>query len=211
MTISLRKVIFEDKTEKDFSYRGTHKAPTKESGAPIWDVTINGTYPQDFYDSMPRSIKEYSLGQQGAEEIIKLLFSLKGKPNVVIKIYRAVPKQLSYQEEIDLLVKQKNYILKTGKMPRNPVRRFESVSIYYEFILQRIEELDNKILLNRVASQEFDEPKINPGDWVTIYKPYAVEHGRSALKNTYEVISKSVLASQVYISSDSVFEFSYIP
>lgn len=81
---------------------------------------------------------------------------------------------------------------------------------YYQFLVRKLEELDDKIL-SGATKQEENKIKINPGDWVTVYKPYAIEHGRSALKNTYRVISKTVLASDVYISSDSVFEFSYIP
>jgi len=212
MTISLKQVIFEEKRNGDFSYRGSHKAPTKESGAPIWDVTKNGTYPQDFYDSLSRSVKEYSFGQGGEEEIISLLFFLKGKPEALVKIYRAVPKQLSYQEEIDLLMKQKRYMAKTGKFPKDVVvRGFQSPSAYYSFISQKIEKLDDKILGGGGAPQETKDYKINPGDWVTVYKPYAAEHGRLALGNSYRIISKTVLANEVYISSDSVFEFSFIP
>lgn len=213
MTISLKQVIFEEDGDGDFSYRGSHKAPTKESGAPIWDVTKNGTYPQDFYDSLSRSVKEYSFGQGGEEEIINLLFSLKGKPEALVKIYRAVPKQLSYQEEIDLLMKQKRYMAKTGNLPKDVVvRGFQSPSAYYSFISQRIEKLDDKILDGNAApQQETKNYEINPGDWVTIYKPYAVEHGRLALGNSYKIISKTVSANEVYVSSDSVFEFSFIP
>ena len=51
--------------------------------------------------------------------------------------------------------------------------------------------------------------KINSGDWVTINKEYAIEHGKSNLRNKYKIIQKTVLASQLYTDGNSIHEWGY--
>lgn len=53
--------------------------------------------------------------------------------------------------------------------------------------------------------------KINSGDWVTINKDYAKQHGESALNNDYKIIKKKVKAKDVYTSGDSIHEYGYDP
>ena len=52
---------------------------------------------------------------------------------------------------------------------------------------------------------------IRPGDWVTISKEYAKEHGEGALKGDYKIASKMVPASDLYTNGDSIHEWGYHP
>ncbi len=52
---------------------------------------------------------------------------------------------------------------------------------------------------------------INPHDWVTINKQYAINHGKSALNNNYKILSKTVKAKDIYTNGDSIHEWGYDP
>lgn len=53
--------------------------------------------------------------------------------------------------------------------------------------------------------------QINRGDWVTISKTYAKEHGESALDGNYKIISKVVKAKDIFTNGDSLLEWGYDP
>jgi hypothetical protein len=53
--------------------------------------------------------------------------------------------------------------------------------------------------------------EINPGDWVTLTKDYAQEHGQGPLKGDYKIIKKKVKASDIYTNADSIHEWGYDP
>jgi hypothetical protein len=53
--------------------------------------------------------------------------------------------------------------------------------------------------------------EINPGDWVTLTKDYAEEHGQGPLKGDYKIIKKKVKASDIYTNADSIHEWGYDP
>lgn len=55
--------------------------------------------------------------------------------------------------------------------------------------------------------------KINPGDWVTINRKYAIDHGESNLggKGNYKIISKKVTAKDIYTDGNSIHEWGYAP
>jgi putative chitinase len=52
---------------------------------------------------------------------------------------------------------------------------------------------------------------INAGDWVTINKRYAQDHGESALGGDYRIISKIVNVGDLYTNGDSIHEYGYYP
>lgn len=52
---------------------------------------------------------------------------------------------------------------------------------------------------------------INPGDWVTINKRYAIQHGKSNLDGEYTVLSKTVPAKHLYTDGNSIHEWGYDP
>lgn len=52
---------------------------------------------------------------------------------------------------------------------------------------------------------------IQKGDWVTISKEYAHEHGQSALNGDYKIASMRVPAKHVFTNGDSIHEWGYHP
>ncbi len=52
---------------------------------------------------------------------------------------------------------------------------------------------------------------INAGDWVTLTRDYAVDHGEGALDGDYKIISKVVNAGNIYTNGDSIQEWGYWP
>lgn len=49
------------------------------------------------------------------------------------------------------------------------------------------------------------------GDWVTINKDYAFDHGKSQLGNKFRIISKKVKAKDIYTDGNSIHEWGYDP
>jgi antirestriction protein ArdC/superfamily I DNA/RNA helicase len=72
-------------------YAGFHSAPTRETGSPLHDVTANGIYPEDVYSTRGEQI--YGTGhREGLDpKAHKMILSMRGKPNAVVKIYRSIP------------------------------------------------------------------------------------------------------------------------
>ena len=72
-----------------------------------------------------------------------------------------------------------------------------------------LQDINDKILEQESKLQKL--PPINYGDWVTINKEYAKDHGASALDGNYKIISKKVKASDLFTNGDSIHEFGYDP
>jgi hypothetical protein len=50
---------------------------------------------------------------------------------------------------------------------------------------------------------------INNGDWVTINRNYAKDHGEHALNGNYQILSQKVPARKLFTNGDSIHEFGY--
>ena len=172
-------------------YKGSHEAPGKES-APLNDLTLNGIYPVDVYTHPHYYDIKFPIADY------------RNKPNKTIKIYRAVPKILSNEDQIKEFEKQLAYIQKHGKVPRYVDTSLDR-SAYYGKISDEIERLE------KLPSENVTKPKINKGDWVTIDLAYAKEHGQSHLNNQYKVITKTVKAKDIYTDGNSIMEWGYYP
>jgi hypothetical protein len=68
-------------------YKGSHEAATKESGAPLYDLT--GIYPDNIYSE--KGARFYGDRLPCDNESISIIHAARGKPNYPITIYRAVP------------------------------------------------------------------------------------------------------------------------
>ena len=131
-------------------YKGSHKAPNAEHDAPLHEVTKNGVYPEDVYSN--KGHQYYGHGNDKEDkELFSKVHSFKGKPEALIDIHRAIPRD----------------------MPR--------------------------------------DSKINKGDWVTIHKNYAREHGEGPLSGNYRIISQKVPAKHLFTNGDSMYEWGYHP
>jgi hypothetical protein len=71
-------------------YRGQHTAPDSDGGAPLHDM--KDIYPDDIYSN--KAAQYYGhWGDYRDNAAIKVIQSMRGKPNAPVKIYRAVPKE----------------------------------------------------------------------------------------------------------------------
>lgn len=182
-------------------YRGEHEAPGKDDGAPLWDVT-KGAYPDDIYTmSVNDAARHYGHSEPGDVPVMSIIKAYHNKPNKKIKIYRSVPEIKTLEEEIEELERYLKQILRRGRGPRG-------VTMSYDEISDRIDLL--KVRLSRGEGERVKRIEaINRGDWVSIYRPYVVEHGESALGGKYVVLSKTVPASELYTDGNSIYEWGW--
>jgi hypothetical protein len=73
-------------------YRGSHTAPNPDFGAPLYDLTGGGQmYPADVYSS--KAVQYYGSGFDKADrQAFAIANSVRGNPDAVVTMYRAVPK-----------------------------------------------------------------------------------------------------------------------
>ena len=130
-------------------YRGSHRSPGRDGGAPLDDMTGGGeVYPDDIYSD--KAARYYGTGEPAMDrKSIRIIQSLRGNPDAEVTIYRAVPSHV--------------------------------------------------------------EGGINPGDWVTINRDYAVMHGEGPLRGKYRILELKARAGDVYGSGDSIHEYGYDP
>lgn len=72
------------------------------------------------------------------------------------------------------------------------------------------ERPDRSVTIYRAIPKNVDA-KINTGDWVTLDRQYAKEHGESALNGEYKIVRKTVKARDLFTNGDSIYEFGYDP
>lgn len=180
-------------------YRGEHTAPDSDD-SPLHDVT-NAFGGEDMYTD--KALRYFGTHSNYDNYSIYLIQSARNRPNMPVKIYRAIPKVITTQEKINDYENQKKYILKTGKLPKG-VTNWQNSSEYYDYISDELESLR--------ANTMADESRvtINDGDWVSINPAYAKEHGDRHLgRGKYRVITKTVPARQVFTNGDSMHEWGY--
>lgn len=73
-------------------YGGGHRPPGPDGGAPLHDLTANGTvYPDDVYG--PQGVRYYGTGDAPMDrQTLKIAHEVRGKPEAQIPVFRAVPK-----------------------------------------------------------------------------------------------------------------------
>jgi len=67
------------------------------------------------------------------------------------------------------------------------------------------------VTIYRAVPSDLVRPKINVGDWVSINRAYAKEHGVSVLNGKYKIISMTVYARDIYTDGNSLEEWGYDP
>jgi hypothetical protein len=70
---------------------------------------------------------------------------------------------------------------------------------------------DAVISAYRAIPKNVEQHKLNKGDWVTINKEYAKQHGEGALEGNYKIIEHKVPASHLTTNADSFHEQGYYP
>jgi len=204
--INLIKQIIKEELE---DYKGLHKAPTKEYGASM--DNLSNIYPNDIYSD--KAVRYYGDGYSYDRIAIAIMQGAKDKPNKLIKIYRAVP-DFNYEikQKIKELLKINQYYDKFNFLPINnnivnnlkdkyPIDKYsfdKQTQMILQDVFNQVNELKNKINNNKIG--------INSGDWVTITPLYAKEHGQAHLSNKYKIVSKVVNASTLYTDGNSIHE-----
>lgn len=185
------------------SYRGSHTAPGPDFGAPLYDLTGGGQmYPADIYSS--KAAQYYGGGVPYDQKAFNIAQSFKDKPNAMVTIYRAVPKELSNSEKLTTLENQMAAYMKRGTLPKE-AENYSSGSKWYEWAY------DEREKLRSLPDEPANKININAGDWVTLTKEYAKDHGESALNGQYKILSKKVKAKDLWTNADSIHEFGYHP
>jgi len=188
--------------EDDAGYRGIHTAPMRDSGSPLHN--LKDTYPDDIYSSEGAQFYGH-YGDERDIHSISVIKSIKGKPNANVRIFRAVPKDITVADKIAGISKQKAYIQKYGKVPPGVDTKLNR-SDYYDKISEELEKLEALPPEEKRATL-----KINAGDWVTIDREYARDHGKATLNGQYRLISKVVKARDIFTNGDSIHEWGYDP
>lgn len=189
-----------DNIYEDGGYMEGHTAPTSESGKPLYN--LEGIYPDDIYG--PDAVRLYSTEESYDSESILIIKSAKNRPNKPIRIYRAIPnpnyeldKEIKkWSDIISYWYKWKFYPTYTHNMKEMDIDTFTPI--------EDIEKKRDELMAKR-------EPlhKINSGDWVTISKAYAIDHGKSNLGGKYKVITKLVKAKNLFTDGNSIHEWGY--
>ncbi len=79
-------------------------------------------------------------------------------------------------------------------------------------ILKNIKDNPNaEVTIYRAVPKGKGITNFNKGDWVTLTKGYAKEHGISNLNGKYEILSKKVKADEIFTDANSLQEFGYDP
>jgi hypothetical protein len=71
---------------------------------------------------------------------------------------------------------------------------------------------DRPVTIYRAVPKSVENKSaLNVGDWVTLDRQYAKEHGEGALNGDYKIVKKTVKARDLYTNGDSIYEFGYDP
>ena len=195
------------------SYKGEHEAPEK-SDIPIHNMT--SSYPEDIYSNDAPRLYGDNQGDGNDMMSIAIIQSVKNKPNALVKIYRAVP-YINF--EIDKKIKTLNDIIvyydkfKFFPLKNNTIHELQDKYSIDKYDYDKQQELILEDICQQLKSlyeQREQSIRINPGDWVTINKNYAKEHGEGNLKK-YKIVTKTVRAAELFTFGDSIHEWGYDP
>lgn len=70
---------------------------------------------------------------------------------------------------------------------------------------------DMRVKIYRAVPVTATSMTINPGDWVTIVKSYAKEHGDRSLNGKYKIVTMTVRARDIFTEGNSIHEWGYDP
>jgi len=185
---------------EDEDYRGEHSAPEKDGNNTL--DNLSDVYPDDIYTSI--GARHYGSGEDlGMDHAsIAVIASSRNKPRRVVTIYRAVPHESTKDEQLAILTRDMAKFMRRGNTPSDSSL---TGSAWFNDAHERKAELE------AMPDTPTEKKNINPGDWVTISRAYAKQHGRDHLNNKYKITSKKVKASELATTGDSIHEWGYSP
>lgn len=181
-------------------YRYSHTAPVCNDELNNSLDNLKEVFGDDMYSN--KAYQYYGDGYNFDKLAISIIQSYYLRPNKQIRIYRAVPKILTLSDKIKELEKHKSYILAKGKLPKS-VTNWSCKSEYYNFCCEKIE-----LYLSQSEGKK-QKITINSNDWITTTKEYAIHHGKNCLDGKYRILSKVVLAKNIFSDGNSIHEFGY--
>lgn len=124
----------------DLSYRGSHKAPDADYGAPLHDLT--DIIPDDIYGAQGKRL--YGIGDPAIDrETFDVLNAVRGMPDAEVDIYRAVPKGVKDINAGDWVTTSPSYAKMHGESAlggdydviksKAPAKKLQSEGYPYEF------------------------------------------------------------------------------
>ena len=120
----LRDLIKEEMSDDDYDgvdsidYKGEHSAPMAEDGAPLWNVSANGIYPDDVYG--PNGMSWYGTGDRFLDsEAYNILRKAHGRRDKQLTVYRAVPKGVKGINRGDWITTVRQYAKDHGESALN--------------------------------------------------------------------------------------------
>lgn len=209
--MNIRKIIKEEYKNfiNEHEYKIDHRAPDGNNGSPLHDVT--NTLGKDFYEhSVDTLARYYGGGNSYDTQSTSIIKYYKGKPNKPITIYRAIP---DFDKEINDKIKNLNFIINYYDKfnfypPIRTYKKYATIVDEYENIINKennkmsYDELNIEILKRIYQEKENlkstkNKYKINDGDWVTIIKQYAIDHGKREF-GKYKILTKTVKAKEIF-------------
>jgi len=183
-------------------YGGEHRPPGPEDGAPLHDLTGQGrVYPDDIYG--PNAARYYGHGDDPLDHgTMSIIRQFKGRPSAMAAIYRAVPAGITTAEKLADLEKAMAANMRRGVVPKG---ESNVGSVWYN------KAHAERARLRALPPEPETKTNINPGDWVTINRQYAKDHGESTLRGKYKIIRKTVRADELYTDGNSIHEYGYWP
>ena len=175
---------------------------------------LSNTYPDDIYSGdASRLYAHYDDNRDNYA--IHIIQSARNKPNKPIKVYRAVPDlNFDLKQKLKPLLEIYNYYLKWNRFPlKNQIiydlRDKYSIDNYSYDEQQKLmlDDLNNQI--DVLKNQEQKNLGINNGDWVTITREYAKEHGETNLGNKFRIIGKTIPARHLVTDGNDIHEWGY--
>lgn len=186
---------------KDEDYHGEHTAPVRDGRNSIDDLA--DIYPDDIYN-LSVAARYYGHGEPAIDNTsVNIISGLRNKPNKTVTIYRAVPHEPTTSEQLVQLNKEMAAYLKRHTVPASST--FEKGSDWYDDAYKR------KAQLEITPDSDTKKLLINPGDWVTINRQYAKQHGQDNLNNKFKIVSKKVKAKEIVTDAGSIHEWGYAP
>ena len=192
-------------------YVGIHTSPSTDD-SPLYDLV--NAYGDDIYSS--NALRYFGSGYPSFVSVdadsIRIMQRVHNKPDAIVTIYRSVPDP---NKDIDRQIRKLRKIIDfKNKYRFYPIKdsiidelRDKYDDLEWDDMMVKIEE-ELYSMINDLNKQKQKPLKINNGDWITLTKQYAKEHGDSHLGN-YKIVSKNVKAKTVFSDGNSVQEFGY--
>lgn len=196
-----------DQPQEVIDYGMQHRPSGREQGASLDD--LSNIYPDDIYGSQgAQYYGHYGQNHPMDRQSVDIINRFKGKPSQQVTIYRAVPYEKTNTEKLAKLDDEMKAYMKRRTIPSDDTSGLTG-SAWYDDAWDRHAELEKTAeIAGDIPAEKLN---INEGDWVSINRNYAKEHGEAQLGGNYKIITKKVKAGDIFTSGDSIHEWGYSP